>query len=241
MKHIVLMLLIIGLFTACSSGANNSKTNNSQTKNYINVIENVGDYNVAYTDDGHLMMYQNDSIGGYIVYFTKFLENSGKYGLKDIEERIIRIDMDSSLSHINCIISLHSSAICIATDSGTYCVPIFDNKFRLIDTKEIRMEFAQNYKNNYDEFDEDKRIILLLNDAYYIANEINGSNLSGWYNILHSLESVTKLLSYEVMKQDRIYLSKISKRVERLENITKEMGYLKEELYTQSMQIVDSI
>ena len=241
MKHSILIFTIFCLFTSCSSNVKNGKANNSQPVNYIKVIENEGFYNVAYTDDGHLIMYQKDSIGSYTAYFTKFLENSGKYGLKDIEERIIRIDMDSSLSYINCIISLYSSAICTPTDTDTYCVDIFDNNFRRINTKEIRMELAQDYKNSNEEFDEEKKIILLLNDAYYIVNEINESNIRGLYNILLSLESVTKLLSYEVMKQDRIYLPKISKRVERFGNITKEMSYLKNELYTEYEQIIDSL
>ena len=233
MKYIFFILSTFCLFGSCTSNVNKGKSNNKQTKEYITVIENVGYYNVAYTDEGHLMMYQKDSIGGYTAYFAKFLENSGKYGLKDIEERIIRIDADSSLSHINCIISLYSSAICKVTNEGTYHIDIFDNNDCRIDSREINMYLTQDSINNYTEDKEIKKVISLLNDAYYIVNDINESNIRGWDIIFLSLESVPQLLSCDVIKHDRIYLTKISKRVERLGNITEEMNYLKEKLYKE--------
>ena len=70
---------------------------------------------MAYTEDGHTMLYANDSTGGYAVYYVKFENGAGRYGLKGIEARTIMFQMDYSLTSLKSYMGLSGS---LALESG---------------------------------------------------------------------------------------------------------------------------
>ena len=114
-----LLICFIGTFVlccACNSTGRQSK--DTPIKKYIKVVENVDGYNVAYTEDGHIILYANDSTGNYTVYYVKFENGAGKYGLKGIEAKTIMFQMDSTLSSLKSFVSFLCGSFC-AVDSLT--------------------------------------------------------------------------------------------------------------------------
>lgn len=218
MKNAITLLLVIVMFSACGSKGKKMDTKNISVYKYIFVVENVEGYDVAYTEDGHTLIYSNDSIGDYIAYYAKIDDNAGKFD--KIKDKVVRIDVDSSLNSLRSILFFYGGIMCDRSNDMRHIVYYFDEKMNendieYIDTPtdpEIKESSAKDYKI--------KRIRYFLNVAYQLIDRINNGNAHGWYNIACALESSQDILMYEIMFNDTIYDPKVMKRISKISKTT---------------------
>ena len=226
MKIKIATLLLSVLFISCGSSTGNKSSYNNVDKKHIYCIENVDGYNVAYTDEGHMMIYYRDSVSNNIVYFVKFENGAGKYGLKGIEEKIIRTEIDSSLTSLNSFVSVTGGAFCESDNDQGYNAYYFDEQLEGKPIEHIGTfaDFVQ--LDDAKEEDKVKRLTELLNVAYSIAHSINENNVRGWDNIVYTLESVQCLHDYDVIVSNKIYDEKVKKRKPRIWGMDEELTSL---------------
>lgn len=223
MKYCLVTLLLLAFFVSCGSSGKN-KTNgycNAPRKNMI-IVENVDSYNAAYTEDGHTIIYKNDSLGDVVVYYTKFENNASKYGLREIDEKIIRAEMDSSLESLKSFISFSGGAFCEKNEMG-YNIYYFDEQMKgaikegmeVHDDSEISEDTSEEYKI--------KKIIILLNVACDIAHGISNTNVRGWNNIYMALEPIHNVSNHDIIISNTIYELRTEKHISRIRRITEEL------------------
>jgi len=219
MKKTLTILLAIVFFAACGSKGK-KLDNKSSVHKYIAVVENVGGYNVAYTKDGHTIIYYNDSIGNFVAYYAKFDDSAGKYGYDRVKEKIVRTEIDFSLKTLKSIMSVYGGAFCFRNDITGYSAFYFDEQMNgnRIDQITAHLDDAQSNEAGKDQ--EIKRLISLLNVAYSLAHSIN-NNVSGWNNMVLALESVKELTNYDIIKNDTVYDPKIKAHISKIINSTK--------------------
>ena len=104
MKNNLVLFLVISLLVSCGFGGQKKDTSLPGPK-YIAIIDDVEGYHVAYTEDGHTMIIENDSVGNYVVYYVKFDNNAGKFGFKGIEEKMIRAEIDPSMNTLRSFVT----------------------------------------------------------------------------------------------------------------------------------------
>lgn len=224
MKNKIATLLLSALFISCGSSTGNKNSYNNVVKKHIYYVENVEAYNVAYTDEGHIMIYFNDSVGNNIVYFVKFENGAGKYGLKGIEEKIIRVEIDSSLTSLNSFVSVIGGAFYEANNSQGYDLYCFDEELKGITIEQIGIS------TDYEKIEEAKednvrRITELLNVAYKIACFVNDNKVRGWGNIVYALESTQDLLTYDAIMRNTLD-EKEKKHIHRIWGMNEELTQL---------------
>lgn len=219
-------LLLSVLFISCGSSTGNKNSYNNVVKKHIYCIEDVDEYNLAYTDEGHMMIFFRDSVGNNIVYFVKFENGAGKYGLKGIEEKIIRTEIDSSLTSLNSFVSVTGGAFCESDNNQRYNANYFDEQLKGNYIEHIGTSADYVQLDDAKEEDKVKRLTELLNVAYSIAHSINENKVRGWDNIAYALESVQCLLDYDVIVSNTIYDEKVKKRVIRIWGMNEELTSL---------------
>ena len=110
MKKLVLLSISFALLISCGSSTTKKTVQNLASRKYITVVDKKDGFSSAYTEYGHTMIYGKDSIDNYIVYFAKFDNNAGKYENRIIKEKIVRIELDSSLSILKSFITISGGA-----------------------------------------------------------------------------------------------------------------------------------
>ena len=217
-KVFVVFVLLVTLFVSCGSRNKKERINGNAIPKYITMIENSrGGYNSAFTEDGHTVIYRSDSIGNYIVYYTKYDGNAGKYGYDRIKEKIVRVEMDSYLNGVNSFVAISGGVFC-KKENNIYSAYYFDEKMNGYNLKQIETPSESIRK---DEKGNDlKRILTLLGVAHKIAITINNSNVSGWNNIVSALEPSLNLVAYDVLKSDTVYDPIIKEHITRIVNST---------------------
>ena len=225
MKNTITLLLAIVVFAACGSKEKKQEIRNNSVHKYIYVVENVEGYDVAYTEDGHTLIYSNDSIGDFIAYYAKFNDNAGRFDR--IKDKVVRIDVDSSLNSLKSILFFYGGIMCdrggIMCDRSNdmrHVVYYFDekmneNEIEYIDTPsnpEIKESSAKEYRI--------RMIRYFIDVAYQLVDRINNGNAHGWYNIAPALESSQDILMYEIMFNDTIYDPKVMKRISKISKTT---------------------
>lgn len=222
MKNILICILVT-IIVCSSCNTSGMKTINMPAKKYINVVKNVNGYNVAYTEDGHTMLYTNDSIGNYIVYYVKFENGAGKYGLKGIEAKIIRAEMDATLTMLNGFVTVQKGVLCVIDSLMGYKVCFFDEQLKgeSLEYINISLDCIQVEVKDVDQ--EVKRISALLNVAYNIALSISKTNLRGWDNIVYALEPTQDLNTFNAVMISDIYDQRVLKRLPRIQKTAKEL------------------
>ena len=138
MKNIITLLLVIVMFAACGSKGKKQETKTYSVHKYISVVESVEGYDVAYTEDGHTLIYCNDSVGDFIVYYAKFDDNAGKHGYDRIKEKAVRAEMDSSLKTLKSISSIYGGAFCNRNDNTGYATFYFDEQMKTLKAKKSK-------------------------------------------------------------------------------------------------------
>ena len=219
-KNFVCFLVTIVL---CSCNSSGKKTISTPTKKHINVVENVNGYNVAYTEDGHTILYTNDSIGNYSVYYVKFENRAEKYGQKGIGEKFVRAEMDATLTTLNSFVTIHGGAFCEIDSFMGYKVCFFDEQLKgdSLENTNVTTDFTQLEEMGAEH--EVKRISALLNVAFDIATIISKNNPRGWNNITYALEPTQRLLAFNVMKSNDVYDQRVQMRLPKLRNIAEEL------------------
>ncbi len=221
MKNTITLLLVMVMFATCGSKGKKQEAKTISVHKYIYIVENVEAYDVAYTEDGHTLIYRNDSVGNFIVYYAKFDDNAGKHGYDRVKEKAIRAEMDSSLKTLKSISSIYGGAFCKRNDNTGYAAFYFDEEMKgnSIDQIAIPLDDAQSEKTSKEQ--EIKHILSLLNVAYILAHSINDNNVSGWNNMALALEPVQDILTYDVIKNDTVYDPKIKAHISKLTNSAK--------------------
>ena len=189
---------------------------------------------MAYTEEGHTIIYLNDSVENYVVYFVKFDNGAGKYGFKEIEEKIIRIEIDSSLTFLNSFISVTGGAFCKTDDNNKYEIFCFDEQLKRNSIEGIDVSVDYEQLDDKNDVEKVKRIIDLLIVAYKIALPIYDNKVSGWNKIVYALESTQSMQSYDIVISNTIYNERVKKRVPRVwamnEELTSLNHYLREKM-----------
>ena len=234
---------IIGILVLCCACNYTGKSSTNRTaKKYIYVVKNVNGYNVAYTEDGHTMLYANDSTGNYSVFYVKFENGAGKYGLKGIEEKIVRAEMDATLTTLNCFVTIQGGAFCKVDSIMEYSVCFFDEHLNCDSLAEIRESVECTQIKEMEIKQEVKRISELLNIAHNISLSINKNDLSGWSNIVYALEPTQELINFDVMLISDVYDQRVQKRLPRIHNIAIELTEfyktLREKMITQNRNTI---
>lgn len=222
MKNII--VYILGTFVLCAScNSTGKKSINIPARKYINVVKNVNGYNVAYTEDGHTMLYTIDSIGKYSVYYVKFENGAGKYGLKGIEEKTIMFQLDSTLSSLESFVSFQGGSFCEVDSLTGYKAYFFDDQLKGDSVVIVDTPVNPTQIEGMEVEREVKRISELINVAYYIALSISKNNQRGWNDVVYALEPTHELLSFEVMVISDVYDKRVQKRLPKMQNIAKEL------------------
>lgn len=215
MKKITAILIPFLLFLSC--GSSNKKQNDYKSipRKYISIVDDVNNYCVAYTEDGHTILYKSDSVGNNIVYYAKYENNAGEDGLRFFDEKIVRVEMDSSLTTLKSFLSFTGGAFCETKDNG-YSVFYFDEQMNGVLKENVQVIRGTNQLENSIQELKLKKILIQLDVAFEIAHSISEANVSGWNNLYFSLEPIQSILSHETMIIHSINEMSIKKRVLRM-------------------------
>jgi hypothetical protein len=223
MRYFFITLLLLVFFVSCGSSGKKKDVYSNVPKKFITIVENVDSYNAAYTEDGHTLIYKNDSLGDVVVYYAKFENNAGKYGLRGIDEKIIRAEMDSSLGTLKSFFSFSGGAFCEIEEMG-YNVYYFDEQMKGALKENIEVHWGSEPSEDTSEEYKMKRIIALLNVAYEIAHSISDKNISGWNNIYYALEPIQEALNWGIIIGNAIYEPRTEKHISRICRMTEELN-----------------
>ena len=223
MRSCLFYFITLIIVVSCGSSGG-KKLPDTQHRMYMILIKDVDGYNVAYTENGHTLICRNDSSNNIIVYYAKFENNAGKYWLKGIDEKIIRVEMDSSINILKSILSFTGGAFCEMNETG-YSTYYFDEKMKEahIENLEIPMDSGQ-LENSFVEYNM-KRIIAFLNVAYKVAYCISENKVSGWDNIAFSLEPVHEILSCDIIVSNTLQDTRTNKHILRMVKVAEELNF----------------
>lgn len=223
MRYYFVTLLLFVFFVSCGSSSKKYNVYNNNPKKYITVVNDFDGYCAAYTDDGHTMIYTNDSVCNNIVYYAKNENNTGEDGLRFIDEKIVRVEIDSSLTTLKSILSFSGGAFCEMKDMG-YNVYYFDEQMKGALKENIEVHWGSEPSEDTSEEYKMKRIIALLNVAYEIAHSISDKNVSGWNNIYYALEPIQEALNWGIIIGNAIYEPRTEKHISRICRMTEELN-----------------
>ena len=205
MKNNLVLFLVISLFVSCGFGGQKKNDTSLPGPKYIAIIDDVEGYHVAYTEDGHTMIIENDSVGNNVVYYVKFDNNAGKFGLKGIEEKMIRAEIDPSLNTLRSFVTFKGGVFCEPNDDMGYDAYYFDNhggdKYNVL------------------------RIISLLNVAYQISQSINNDRPSGWDKTISALEPIQDILGCNIISNNTNVPHRVKEHVSRIIRVIEEFTY----------------
>lgn len=226
MRNYLILLYVFILFVSCSSNGKKKISDTAPTQNSIIFVDETDGYHAAYTMDGHTIIYMTDSVGNYIVYYVKFENGAGNYGLKRIEEKMIRAEMDSSLNNLKGFVTFVGGAF-IDVKEGTegYTAYYYDEQLKEHSMKQIDYSSDMVQTADIGESHELNRIILLLDVAYQFARSINTERPRGWDKIVSALEPVHNILSYNVIFNNSVNTPREEEHILRIEKATKELTH----------------
>lgn len=224
MRYYFITLLFLAFFISCGSSGKKTDGYGNAPRKFMTIVENMSGYNAAYTEDGHTIIYKNDSLGDVVVYYAKFENNAGKYGLRGIDEKIIRAEMDSSLGTLKSFISFSGGAFCEIEEMG-YNIYYFDEQMKGALKENIEVHWNSELSEDTSEEYKMKRIIALLNVAYEIARSISDINVNGWNNIYYALEPIQEALNCDIIKGNAVYEPRTEKHISRLNRMTEELSH----------------
>lgn len=213
-KKIILFLGIIGLLLSCVPKRNNSSDQHTTAPKCVYVINTDEGYNVAYTEEGHTIMFETDSLNNYIVYYAKFDDEASKYSCDRFETKTIRAELDSTLSYVKNIVTIYGGFFLEKNDNG-YCVQYFDDQINADSIDHVTFTL----RTGKSDAKKISRIIILLDVACQISQSICSQGASGWKYISSALESSQDLLDYDVVNVNSVINNRINKRVTRINGV----------------------
>lgn len=213
---IVIIIAVVGLISCDSKGV----SKNTTTQKYLNIVDNIDGYRVAYSDDSHTMIYKQDSLGNYIVYYAHLDDRLAKKGYERIRDEVVRIEIDSSLKTLISFFTIHGGAFCKTNNNLEYDLIIFDDSMNEYSLKRVETSLHSTMKEIKGKEDEIKEIIILLNRVYEMALSVDNYNISGWNYIVTALEPSQRIVSYDVMTNDTIYDLYVKNRIRKVAGTT---------------------
>lgn len=241
MRNYLVAFLLITIFVSCHSSGKRQNNNYTSSK-YITLIDNAEGYSTAYTEDGHTMIYSKDSAGNFIVYYAKQDKDAGKYGYDRIKEKIVRVEMNLSLNSLNSILSVNGGAFCKMNNDMVYDTYYFDEQMNGKALEHLEVLYQPIPKEEIGTENNLKRIMIILNIAYNIAQLISNDNASGWNYIVSSLEPIQNMITYEVITSDAVHDERIQSRIMKIkqtvEGLTHYYLLLQEKMISQNIKVV---
>lgn len=221
-KSLISIIIALALLASCGGRPKNNTPNSISKSNYINVIPNSSNDSVSmYTDDGHIFLYTTDSIGDYVVFYAKFDCNTpSRYDM--IKDKIVRVQLDSSLQKVKSITSIHGGAFC-STDDNLSKIDCIDEQLQLHKYKDLNNLNNNNQESitkESEEFHESYCILARLKFAYKISCVMNDDGANGWYNIQTALEPIHQLEQFDFLKSERIYNNKCQRYLNKMKLAT---------------------
>lgn len=213
MRFCFVLLVAFALFASCGSSSRKKDSSSLITMKQIIVVDNINGDNIAYTEDGHTIVYEKDSLGNFIVYYVKFDIDAEKHGSDRYREKLVRVEVDSTLSILKSLITVYGGAFFVKESLMGYSAYYYDDQMyadsiELIDIPENSGQ-SRVLEKRGNEIEKGeiviKRILMLLNDAYQLALRINDRNASGWRNIVSVLEPSHEITSFQAVLNDTIY------------------------------------
>lgn len=209
-KSLICVTFALALLASCGGTKKDNRSNFISKSNYINVIPNSSNDSISmYTDDNHIFLYTTDSIGDYVVFYAKFDGNTpGRYDM--IKDKIVRVQLDSSLQMVKSITSIHGGVFC-SKDDNLYKMDCFDEQLQIYKYKDLNIQNntrPESVPKESEEFHEAYYILTQLMSAYNISCVINDNGVNGWYYIKAALEPIRKLEQYDFVTSKKIYNNK---------------------------------
>lgn len=204
------------LFVSCNINGRKENNYTNNTQDQLTIVDDIGDDNTAFTKDGSTIIYSNDSAGNFVVYYAKFDDNIGKYGFDHIKERIVRVEIDSTLNSIRSIISAYGGAFCETDNDFGYNIYCYDEMMKSHNIEHVPATCEPVSPKCTGKEYEVKRIISLLNVACKIAYSIKEHNTEGWHKVVEALEPSLDIFTYEAIMCDTIYDTFAKKHIRRI-------------------------
>ena len=226
MKKIHILFLSLLFIASCGSKHNKEVQSSIVSSNYISVVENTDGFSSAYTEDGHTLIYKTDSNSNFIVYYAKFDDNAGKKGYDRVKDKVIRVEIDSSMNFIKGLVSVYGGALCKINSNGVYTLQYFDEKMNGDNIELPEFSFDKQPINKENIEAKVQRIIYSLTIAYNVANNINRYNIEGWNYIVSALKPTQSFTNYDILTQDTIYAPNVKEHVSKLSRSTEGLAQL---------------
>ena len=226
MKKILVIFFLLIFIASCGSRQKKAVHGSISSPKYISVVENTDGFSSAYTEDGHTLIYKTDSNSNVVVYYAKFDDNAGKKGYDRVRDKVIRVEIDSSLNVIKSFVSVYGGALCKINCNNVYTLHYFDEQMndKNIELPEYLLEKQAIDKRNIES--KVKRLIEILTAAYNIAYNINDSNIGGWNYIVSALEPTQSIISNDIMTQETVYSPNVKEHVSKLNSTTEGLTQL---------------
>lgn len=226
MKKILVIFFSLIFIASCGSRHKKAIHGSISSPKYISVVENTDGFSSAYTEDGHTLIYKTDSNSNVVVYYAKFDDNAGKKGYDRVRDKVIRVEIDSSLNVIKSFVSVYGGALCKINCNNVYTLHYFDEQMndKNIELPEYLLEKQAIDKRNIES--KVKRLIEILTAAYNIAYNINDSNIGGWNYIVSALEPTQSIISYDIMTQETVNSPNVKEHIWKLNSTTKGLTQL---------------
>lgn len=211
------VIYITLLFVSCGSLGTKKNTQNKIAQQQITVVEYKDNFRAAYTVDGHTMIYKKDSLGNYAVYYAKFEDMASEYGQYKIKEKLVRVEVDSTMTILNSILNISGGVFCNKIENKLYKIYYFDENLNSVVLEQIEVPLVLEKSVNSDDEKRVKRIIQLLYNAYELSKSINNS-IHTLDNTLSALEPVSLILTYDVVNNDKILSPKAQEHISKIYN-----------------------
>lgn len=231
-------LLFSFLLLSCYSGekAKNQHTTNAEKKYIYTVISSDSTYSVTFTENGHTLIFKKDlkSDNGYIAYYVKFDDNAGKYD--NAKQKVVRLDLDSSLNSIKSILTVNGIAICEKDENDNYKISYYDEskKVRQINNIFIHPDLLDNAfdgKNG----NIGKRIFEMLVVAHELCLSISKDANNSWSINEYALQEALKIEEYDNIVVDNLYDINAQNHYERTCRMAKDLSRLYNVLQSPEM------
>lgn len=220
MMSLVVLGILLFLLVSCGTNGRKENSYSDNTQNHLTIVDKEDGRNIAFTKDGNIILYTNDSVGNFIVYYAKFDDNIGKHGYDHVKERTVRMEMDSSLNTVKSIISAYGGAFCENNIDRENHIFYYDEQMNGNRIEQVAA-FCEPVSSECSEEEyEIGRIVLLLNSAYKIAFTVNEQNAEGWHNIVEALEPSLDIPINDIIRCDTVYDTIVKNHICRIYSTT---------------------
>lgn len=205
------------LCISCGSLGTKKNTQNKVAQQQITIVEYKDNYCAAYTEDGHTFLYKKDSLSNYAVYYAKFEDATSEYGQYKMKEKLVRVEIDSTMTVLNNILNINGGIFCKKKEDKLYKICYFDEGLNSVILEQIGVPLFFEQSVNIDDKNRVKRIVQLLYNAYELSKSVN-NNINRLDNIVSALEPISLILSFDVVNNDKTLSLNAQKHISKIYN-----------------------